>query len=99
MLERAAGNNKFRFIAGTERRWGGFDIHVFIGGVSCDKQFDVTWCSKWIRLGGTNAYLDKFDASYVQRYLTEFRNYPHREPFTAHSQAAARSKTEAIGKF
>jgi hypothetical protein len=81
MLERKAGRPKFRIVTGAEIVGAGsvdfyrvcsVDFYVFIGGISPEPHFDSTWEAQWLKLGGSSAWLQKFDWLGVEGYLKSF---------------------------
>jgi hypothetical protein len=79
MIERKTGTNKFRLVAGVERRVNQrFDVHFFLGGVNSREDFDTTWTSQWLELGGTDARVRQFTWEDVREYL---KNLKPRPPF------------------
>jgi hypothetical protein len=81
MLERKAGQPKFRVVTGAEilgarsadfYRVCSVDFHVFIGEISPEPHFEEYWEAQWLKLGGDTAGLQKFDWPGVEAYLKSF---------------------------
>jgi hypothetical protein len=79
MLERKAGNHKFRIAAGAEIQGRRVSFHVFIGGVVPRKDFQEEWIDQWLTLGGCSAWLQKLDWPGVAAFLKGLSHDRHFE--------------------
>jgi len=69
-LQRKLGTDKFRLVVGAEHRSPcTVSLHVFIGGIIAQRNFVKTRRAKWLELGGSDAWLDRFDYSYAKAYV------------------------------
>jgi hypothetical protein len=71
-MVRRFGTDKFRMVVGIEKHWNhDFYFHVFIGGIDPPRDFGHMLARKWRALGGSSAFVDIFDPSWVESYLRQ----------------------------